>query len=126
MNQIKYRKDQMIKVIQQKRKKEDYMEESLDAKNQIQIIEDNTKKELVQARSQVFTKIQDMRKAADRRKLVFLWCKESRRQIEDIRSHIAKTVMSSERKGDPKHCSPQKSEEQRHSYCDDQIGEDTP
>ena len=62
----------MIKVIQQKRKKEDYMEESLDAKNQIQIIEDNTKKELVQARSQVFTKIQDMRKAADRRKLVFL------------------------------------------------------
>lgn len=46
------------------------MDETLDAKNQIKLIEENTKKELVQARSQVFQKIQDMRKAAERRKLV--------------------------------------------------------
>lgn len=34
--------------------------------------------------------------------------------------------MQSERKGDAANCAPSSSEELRHKYCDDQIGDDTP
>ncbi len=54
----------------QKQKKQDYTNTN-DSEEQVKIIEENTKKELIQARSQVYMKIMEMRKAAERRKLVY-------------------------------------------------------
>lgn len=58
--------------------------------------------------------------------MFFISKQENRHTIEEIRSHIATTVLSSEKKGNSTQCDPRQPQNVRFEYCDQNVPDEKP
>lgn len=73
---------------------------NLEATHKIEELQEEAKKEVEISRSDVYKKIEIMRKASERRR------REQRARIQEIRSDMASKLLSENKSGDKEKCHP--------------------
>ena len=89
-----------------------------DANGKINKIEESAKQQVEKSRQDIYERIKQMRKAAERRR------KDKKQKIQEIRTEMAEEFLQDSKKGDMNKCSPTTKGSEKKEYCEKNFESD--
>lgn len=115
-----YRKRCLEREIKRKAKIKQMEKHTLDMDGRVKFLAQQAAIQVQNSRSSLIQRIEAMKRAAERRR------RDSKRKILDLRSTMAKSLVSENRKGNVELCFPNRTLEEREGYCHNNFHKDEP